>query len=68
MNVSVTAAISMNILLTRLRSLDPSWRLEEQEKSKLRLEWYRKCVKRSEIVEKDFARNYRARVGSPGSE
>lgn len=60
MNVSVTAAISMNILLTRLRSLDLSWRLTEDEKAALRLEWYRKCVKRSEIVEKEFEKSYRS--------
>jgi len=62
MNVSVTAAISMNILLTRMRSLDFTWRLSEDEKASLRLEWYRKCVRRSEIVEKEFGRTFTARV------
>jgi tRNA (guanosine-2'-O-)-methyltransferase len=58
MNVSVTAAISMNILLTRVRTLDVSWQLTENEKDSLRLEWYRKCIRRCEIVEKDFQRNF----------
>ena len=59
MNVSVTAAISMNILLTRLRSLDVPWQLTENEKDSLRLEWYRKCVRRCEIVEKEFQKSFR---------
>jgi tRNA (guanosine-2'-O-)-methyltransferase len=59
MNVSVTAAISMNILLTRLRSLEVPWQLTQHEKDSLRLEWYRKCVRRCEIVEKEFQKSFR---------
>jgi len=67
MNVSVTAAISMNILMTRLRSLDVPWQLTGDEKDSLRLEWYRKCVRRCEIVEKEFQKNFERRgaVQSP---
>jgi tRNA (guanosine-2'-O-)-methyltransferase len=67
MNVSVTAAISMNILLTRLRALDLPWSLTEDEKSALRLEWYRKCVRRSEILEKEFQKSFRLMPVPPTS-
>jgi len=66
MNVSVTAAISLNILSTRMRSLDIPWRLTESEKAVLRLEWYRKCVRRSDVVEKEFQKTFgRVRLQSP---
>lgn len=58
MNVSVTAAVSMNMLMTRIRATDLPWRLSEEEKDILRLEWYRKCVRRSEILEKEFKRDF----------
>jgi tRNA (guanosine-2'-O-)-methyltransferase len=54
LNISVCAAISMNILLTRLRNAGISMGLSELEKNILRLEWYRKCVRGSDIIERDF--------------
>jgi tRNA (guanosine-2'-O-)-methyltransferase len=54
LNISVCAAISMNILLTRLKGSDKAMGLSDLEKDILRLEWYRKCVRGSDIIERDF--------------
>ncbi len=53
MNISVSAAICLQSLVTRLRQTD-KWKLTEEQQSSLRLDWYRKCVKRPEILERAF--------------
>jgi tRNA (guanosine-2'-O-)-methyltransferase len=57
LNISVCAAISVNILLTRLRNTGTTPGLSDLEKDILRLEWYRKCVRGSDIIEREFVRN-----------
>lgn len=53
MNISVSAAICLQSLATRLRQTE-GWKLSAEEQSSLRLDWYRKCVKRPEILERAF--------------
>ncbi len=57
LNISVSAAICMNSVLTRLRQSDLPWALREDEKDLLRLHWYKKVVRRSELVEREFLRS-----------
>lgn len=58
MNVSATAAVCLNILLPKLRSSNVNWQLEDNAKNEIRLSWYRKSVKRSELLEREWlARN-----------
>lgn len=57
LNISVSAAICLNTLLPKLRQSTASWQLTEQEKEEVRLQWYRKIVRRSEIIEKEFLRS-----------
>jgi tRNA (guanosine-2'-O-)-methyltransferase len=56
LNISVSVAISLNTLLSKLRSREMPFHLSEDEKSLIRLNWYRKIVKRSDIVEREFMR------------
>lgn len=56
-NISVSAAICLNTLFTKLRGSDVAWRLSEEEKEALRLQWYRKVVRRSDLIEQEFLRS-----------
>lgn len=50
-NVSVSAALILRELVRRLRSAAVDWRLDEQEKLDLRLQWYRTVVRGSDLIE-----------------
>jgi tRNA (guanosine-2'-O-)-methyltransferase len=54
LNISVSAAICLNITLTRLRKSDWPWPLREDEKEVLRLQWYKKAVRRAGIMEQEY--------------
>ncbi len=56
-NISVSAAIILNTLLTKLRASDTDWRLSENEKEFIRLEWLRKIVRRSDLIEREFLKS-----------
>lgn len=56
-NISVSAAICLNTLLTKVRESTASWRLSDVEKELLRLQWYRKAVRRSDLIEQEFLRS-----------
>lgn len=56
LNVSVSVAICLNTILTRLRESGTPAGLSEAEKDMIRLGWYRKIVRRSDIVEREFLR------------
>jgi tRNA (guanosine-2'-O-)-methyltransferase len=53
-NISVSAAIVLYQLSQKLRSSDIHWELEEQEADALMLEWLRKSIKKSELIENAF--------------
>ena len=57
LNISVSAAICLNTLLVRLRKSEFPWPLKEEDKDLLRLQWYKKVVRRSELVEREFLRS-----------
>lgn len=54
MNISVSAALCIRALVTRIRSSGYAWKLCDDEKDLLRLDWYRKSLKQPAIMEKDF--------------
>lgn len=56
LNVSASVAICLSTILAKLRHSGVSIGLSEEEKQILRLAWYRKIVRRSEIVEREFLR------------
>ncbi len=53
-NISVSAAIILNTLLTKVRSSGVTWSLSEAEKESIRLQWMRKIVRRSDLIEQVF--------------
>lgn len=57
LNISVSAAICLNSLIPKLRGTDLPWRLSQQEKDTLRLQWYKKIVRRSDLIEREFLRS-----------
>jgi tRNA (guanosine-2'-O-)-methyltransferase len=54
MNISVSAALCIRSLVTRIRNSEENWHLSDTEKADLRLDWYRKSLKQPSIMEKDF--------------
>lgn len=57
LNISVSAAICLNTLVPKLRQSNTAWQLTSSEKEFIRLQWYRKIVRRSEVIEKEFLRS-----------
>jgi tRNA (guanosine-2'-O-)-methyltransferase len=53
-NVSVSAAIILHTLLTKIRSSNVLWNISDKEKQVLRLQWLRKIVRRSDLIEEKF--------------
>ena len=55
-NISVSAAVCLYELTGRARVNNINWHLSEKEKEKLRLEWYKKIIVRSDVLEREFIR------------
>lgn len=53
-NISASVAICLNTLLLKLREADFKFTLSDEEKDTIKLKWYRKIVKHSEIIEREF--------------
>jgi len=56
LNVSVSVAICLNILIPKLHTLEENPFISEEEKDILRLSWFRKIVRRSDLIEQEFLR------------
>jgi tRNA (guanosine-2'-O-)-methyltransferase len=56
LNISVSVAICLNTLLGKLRNGHTPPGLSENEKQAIRLSWYRKIVRGSDILEREFLR------------
>ncbi|MDY0254658.1 MAG: RNA methyltransferase [Tenuifilaceae bacterium] len=54
LNISVSAALCLQNLTDRLRSSPVSYKLAEEERANLFLEWLRKSIKSSRAIEKRF--------------
>jgi tRNA (guanosine-2'-O-)-methyltransferase len=57
LNLSVSVAICLNTLITKLRDAGEGVFLSDKEKIDLKLAWYRKIVRGSDIIEKEFLRS-----------
>ncbi|MEM6524437.1 MAG: RNA methyltransferase [Bacteroidota bacterium] len=53
-NISVSAALCMNIMAQKIFKSNLNWQLTEKEKKELKLQWFRKIVHRSDLLEKEF--------------
>jgi tRNA (guanosine-2'-O-)-methyltransferase len=56
LNISVSAAICLSTLITKLRDQEGNYGLSAAECELLTLEWYRKIVRRSDLIEREFMR------------
>jgi tRNA (guanosine-2'-O-)-methyltransferase len=56
LNLSVSVAICLNTLVTQLHKSHIPLYLSESDKNSLKLAWYRKIVRGSEIIEREFLR------------
>ncbi|WP_089666843.1 RNA methyltransferase [Gramella sp. MAR_2010_147] len=54
LNISVSAAIILQSLTTKLRNSDIPWEFTEEEKNRIRMDWTRKTVKNSEEIIEHF--------------
>lgn len=57
MNISVSAAICMHTLLPKLRKSNALWQLTDEEKRGIRLQWMKKSIRRSDLIEQEFLRS-----------
>ncbi len=56
LNISVSAAICIDITLSRLRKSELPWQLSKEEKEALRLQWYKKAVRNADVIEREYLR------------
>jgi tRNA (guanosine-2'-O-)-methyltransferase len=53
-NISVSAAICLYELTGKLHDSELQWELNETQRRNLKLEWYKKAIRRSKSLEKEF--------------
>jgi tRNA (guanosine-2'-O-)-methyltransferase len=53
-NISVSVALTLYDLTSRLRKSNLNWQLNEKEKFDLMLEWVKKSIRRSDLIEQKF--------------
>lgn len=53
-NISVSVALILQELVSRLKQSELNWQLTDQEKQELKLEWYKRIVKRSDLHINNF--------------
>lgn len=57
LNISVSVAICLNTLIAKLHQEEwAKYGLREEEKEELTLQWYRKVVRKSDLIEREFLR------------
>jgi tRNA (guanosine-2'-O-)-methyltransferase len=53
-NISVSAALCLNALVTKLHQSNANWHLNEAERNELLLIWLRNSIRKVDLIEKDF--------------
>lgn len=56
-NISVSAAICLFSITSRLRNSDIAWQLTGKEKDEIKLQWLRNSIRDSEAIEAGFKKN-----------
>lgn len=59
LNISASVAISLSSLINKMKQSETDFGLSQQEKDEIRLNWYRKIVRRSETLEREFLRTFK---------
>lgn len=53
-NISVSAAIILHHLVSKLKRSDIDWRLSEEEKKDVKIKWLKESIRKSDILENTF--------------
>jgi len=56
LNISVSVAICLSTLISKLHQCPWMYGLSDEEKEELTLHWYRKIVRKSDVLEREFLR------------
>jgi tRNA (guanosine-2'-O-)-methyltransferase len=56
LNISVSVAICLNTIITKQRLMNVFVGLSDPEKETLKLKWYRKIVRKADLIEREFLR------------
>lgn len=56
LNISVSVAISVSTIIRKLKENNVNAGLTQEEKDQIRLNWFKKIVKRSDLLEREFLR------------
>jgi tRNA (guanosine-2'-O-)-methyltransferase len=54
LNISVSAAVSLFTLSSRLKKSNIDWKLSEEEEVEIRLAWLRNTIQKPELLEQEF--------------
>ncbi|MBI3502533.1 MAG: RNA methyltransferase [Bacteroidetes bacterium] len=54
LNISVSAAVTLYTLASRLKKSQIKWKVTKEEEIEIRLQWLRNSIPKCEILEKDF--------------
>ena len=54
LNISVSAAVTLYTLTSRLKRSGVNWKLSDEEALEIRLQWLRNSIPKSELLEKEF--------------
>lgn len=57
MNISVSAGICLNTLVSKVRNAHVNWMLTEEERQTIRLQWLKKMVRKSDLLEREFLKS-----------
>ena len=57
LNISVSAAIIMNTIYSKLLKSDITWHLKPEEINNIKLEWLKNSIKRSDLLVKEYYKN-----------
>jgi tRNA (guanosine-2'-O-)-methyltransferase len=53
-NISVSAALILYTITQKIRNSELKWQLDEDERIEILLEWARRSINRSDLIEKAF--------------
>lgn len=56
LNISVSAAVTLYMLVSRLKKSPVNWMLSKDENRSIRLQWLKNSILKAEILERDFIR------------
>ncbi len=63
LNISVSAAIILQSVVTKMKQSNVNWQLSEEEKLELEMQWLKKTIKASdEIIERYYSENPKSQI------